>query len=74
MRTIQHIIVVRRLRHFILMFLREPCMGIDMVSEEFTAAKFASQEDYAHLMRQRMQDAYRLVHENLKTGFARAKR
>jgi hypothetical protein len=59
---------------FYLMFLREPRMGIDMVSEEFTAAKFASQEDYTHLMRQRMQDAYRLVHENLKTGFARAKR
>ena len=59
---------------FYLMFLREPRMGIDMVSEEFTAAKFASQEEYAHVMRQRMQAAYKLVHEQLKTVFARAKR
>jgi hypothetical protein len=59
---------------FYLMFLREPRIGIDMVSEEFAAAKFASQEDYAHSMRQRMQDAYRHMHENLKTSFARAKR
>jgi hypothetical protein len=59
---------------FFLMFLREPRMGIDMVSETYTAAEFSSPEEYAHVMRERMQGAYRLVHDHLKAAFARAKR
>jgi hypothetical protein len=49
-------------------------MGIDMVSETYTAAEFSSPEEYAHVMRERMQGAYRLVHDHLKAAFARAKR
>jgi hypothetical protein len=58
---------------FFLMFLREPRMGIDVVSETYTAAEFSSPEEYAHVMRERMQGAYRLVHDHLKAAFARAK-
>jgi hypothetical protein len=49
-------------------------MGIDAVSETYTAAEFSSPEVYAHVMRKRMQSAYRLVQHHLKVAFARAKR
>jgi alkanesulfonate monooxygenase SsuD/methylene tetrahydromethanopterin reductase-like flavin-dependent oxidoreductase (luciferase family) len=57
-----------------LMLLREPRLRIDTVSETYTAAEFSSPEEYAHVMRERMQSAYRLVHDHLKAAFAKDKR
>jgi predicted aspartyl protease len=59
---------------FYLMFLREPRMGVDIMDETCKATEFSSPEDYARVMRERMQSAYQLVHGQLKSVFARAKR
>jgi hypothetical protein len=59
---------------FYLMFMREPRMGIDMFCEGYSAAKHSSPDQYARVMRERMRAAYKIVHEQLKVKFARAKR
>ena len=59
---------------FYLMFLRQPRIGIDLICDETAEAKIATPEEYALVMRERMQNAYRLVHEQLNTAFERAKR
>ena len=59
---------------FYLMFLREPRMGIEMFVEEDAAASHSSPDAYVQMIRERMQAAYRLVHEQLKVNFERAKR
>jgi hypothetical protein len=59
---------------FYLMFLREPRMGVDIMDETCKATEFSSPEDYARVMRERMQSAYQIVHSQLKSVFARAKR
>lgn len=59
---------------FYLMFLRHPNMGIDMVCDESAKDKFGSPEEYALVVRERMQSAYRLVHQHLNAVFDRSKK
>ena len=59
---------------FYLMFLRQPRIGIDLICDETVEEKISTREEYAMLMRERMQNAYRLVHQHLNTAFERAKR
>jgi hypothetical protein len=49
-------------------------MGVDILDETCKATEFSSPEDYAQVMRERMQSAYQIVHSQLKSVFARAKR
>ena len=49
-------------------------MGIDTVCDQSAEAKFGSPEEYALVVRRRMQNAYRLVHEHLNAVFDRSKR
>ena len=59
---------------FYLMFLREPRVSLDFVSDEPSVAESGSPDEYVALMKERMRAAYELVFEQLRAVFERAKR
>ena len=58
---------------FYLVFLREPRVGIDLFLDRSEPA-YQDSDEYAETVRERMQKAYRMVSEQLKATFDRAKR
>ena len=58
---------------FYLVFLREPRVGIDLFLDKSEPA-YQDSDEYAETVRKRMQKAYRIVSDHLKTTFDRAKR
>ena len=59
---------------FYLLYLREPNVAIDLMVDRPTPALPASVDDYALKMAERMRQAYRIVHDQLKCCFSRAKK
>jgi len=59
---------------FYLMFLREPQIGLDLVTDGDVISTSNKPEAYVLLLRERMQAAYGLVHKQLQAVFQRAKR
>ena len=58
---------------FYLVFLREPRVGIDLFLDKSEPA-YQNSDEYAETVRERMQKAYRIVSDQLKATFDRAKR
>ena len=58
---------------FYLVFLREPRVEIDLFLGKSEPA-YQDSDEYAETVRERMQKAYRIVGDHLKTTFDRAKR
>ena len=58
---------------FYLVFLREPRVGIDLLLDTKEPA-YNDTDEYAEIVRERMQQAYKIVSDQLQVTFERAKR
>ena len=58
---------------FYLVFLREPRVGIDLLLDTKEPA-YNNTDEYAEIVRERMQQAYKIVSDQLQVTFERAKR